>query len=114
MLTGAVSALQLDINDPQSIKDAAATTSFNVRSNYTANHTGQIPGSNNAAVQQGNRSQWASNDDQLMWGLAAMTAAEMDFPADDDKPSWKTMAQNVFDAMAQRWEDDGDCGGGLR
>ena len=137
----------------ESIKDAAATASFNMMSKYTGNHTGGTPGyipqsystgaqvfatlidywyytgdrSNNAAVQQGmywqrgdnndyvptNYSAFMSNDDQIAWGLAAMRAAEVSFPAEDDKPSWTTLAANVFDDLAQRWDTD-NCGGGLR
>lgn len=83
--------------------------------------------SNNAAVSQGmywqrgekddympsNYSSFLGNDDQLFWGLAAMTAAELDFPEKSSMPTWVTLAQNVFNDMVVRW-DTSTCGGGLR
>ncbi|KAJ5594488.1 glycosyl hydrolase family 76 protein [Penicillium hispanicum] len=153
LVVGAASAIDLDITDEQSLKNAAATAAFNTMSNYTANQTGQAPGalpsiwweggalfdiliqywawtgdaSNNPAVSQGmywqrgsgddymprNYSSYLGNDDQVTWGLAAMTAAEMGFPQQDSMPSWLTLAENVFNAMSARW-DDRHCGGGLR
>ncbi|KAL1639783.1 hydrolase 76 protein [Diplodia intermedia] len=54
------------------------------------------------------------NDDEAVWGLAAMTAAERGFPlADDSEPAYVERARNVFDNMAGRW-DTATCGGGLR
>ncbi|OLL24065.1 Mannan endo-1,6-alpha-mannosidase DCW1 [Neolecta irregularis DAH-3] len=54
------------------------------------------------------------NDDQGFWGLAAMSAAERNFP---NPPStgvqWLALAQAVFNGQATRW-DDANCGGGLR
>jgi mannan endo-1,6-alpha-mannosidase len=121
-------------------------------SNYTSNHTGEIPGivndswwesavlyrtliqywsltgdaSNNPAVTQGmywqrgdndympsNISEYIGNDDQASWALAAMTAAESKFPEETKLASWITLAQNVFDIQAARW-DTKNCGGGLR
>jgi mannan endo-1,6-alpha-mannosidase len=46
-----------------------------------------------------------------MWGLAAITAFERSFPAGSH--SYLSLAQNVFDSQAARW-DDKTCGGGLR
>ncbi|PHH65021.1 hypothetical protein CDD81_3419 [Ophiocordyceps australis] len=55
------------------------------------------------------------NDDQGFWGVAAMTAAEVNFdnPAPGD-PQWLATAQGVFNTMAthKRWDET--CGGGLR
>lgn len=53
------------------------------------------------------------NDDQSFWALAAMTAAEVGFPSPNGSASWSTLAKNVFDEQAARW-DDGTCEGGLR
>ncbi|OJJ94888.1 glycoside hydrolase family 76 protein [Aspergillus aculeatus ATCC 16872] len=82
--------------------------------------------SNNAAVTQGMYwqigdndympSNWSSqigNDDQMAWGLAAMTAAELDYPEDVNQPSWLTLAEGVFNTQVARW-DTSNCGGGLR
>lgn len=54
------------------------------------------------------------NDDQAFWGMAALTAAENNFPnppAGD--PSWLSLAQAVFNEQVGRW-DTSTCGGGLR
>lgn len=83
--------------------------------------------SNNAAILQGmnwqsggnndfftsNYSQTIGNDDQQVWALAAMTAAELGFPQQPSKTAWITMAENVFNEQIQRW-DTRSCGGGLR
>jgi len=54
------------------------------------------------------------NDDQGFWGMAAMLAAETNFPnPPKDKPQWLALAQAVFNTQAQRWET-ADCNGGLR
>lgn len=55
------------------------------------------------------------NDDQGLWAMAAMLAAERKFPDPPSKqPQWLDLARNVFDEMAnpERWDDK--CGGGLR
>lgn len=83
--------------------------------------------SNNPTVEQGmywqkgaddnympaNSTTTMGNDDQVYWGLAAMTAAELDFPASNEEPSWTSLARNVFDTLAARWDTD-SCDGGLR
>ena len=54
------------------------------------------------------------NDDQGFWGMAAMTAAEVNFQnPPDGTPGWVAMAQAVFNLMASRW-DNTTCAGGLR
>ncbi|KAJ5085379.1 CAZyme family GH76 [Penicillium argentinense] len=60
-----------------------------------------------------NSSSYLGNDDQMFWGLAAITAAELNFPEREDEPSWVTLAQGVFDAQVARW-DMTSCNGGLR
>jgi len=61
-----------------------------------------------------NQTHSEGNDDQCFWGLAAMAAAEMDFPnPPTDQPQWLALAQAVFNEMWDRW-DSQNCGGGLR
>lgn len=61
-----------------------------------------------------NQSKSLGNDDQAFWGMAAMTAAELNFPNPPaDKPQWLALAQAVFNSQARRW-DNATCGGGLR
>lgn len=80
----------------------------------------------NAAVQEGmyfqkgdddffpsNYSQYLGNDDQVFWGLAAITAAEFNYPEQDGQPSWVSLAQGVFNTQYPRW-DTSSCHGGMR
>jgi mannan endo-1,6-alpha-mannosidase len=60
-----------------------------------------------------NYSQYLGNDDQVFWGLAAITAAELNFPERDNEPSWVSLAEGVFNGQIPRW-DMTSCGGGLR
>ena len=62
-----------------------------------------------------NQTMSLGNDDQSTWALAAMTAAEKDFPIPQGAPisSWAELAVNVFEAQAARWDND-TCNGGLR
>lgn len=61
-----------------------------------------------------NQTKTEGNDDQGFWGMAAMSAAEMNYPnPPDDEPQWLALAQAVFNEMVTRW-DDSTCGGGLR
>ncbi|KAJ5533614.1 mannan endo-1-6-alpha-mannosidase [Penicillium frequentans] len=60
-----------------------------------------------------NYSSFLGNDDQMFWGLSAMTAVEYKLP---DRPtgfSWLSLAQGVFNTQKARW-DTTMCGGGLR
>ena len=60
-----------------------------------------------------NQTKDEGNDDQVFWGFAAMSAAELKFPAPEaGYPSWTAQAQAVFNTQAARW--DPACGGGLR
>ena len=52
------------------------------------------------------------NDDQLWWGIAAITAAEYNLPASAGAPSWLQLAENVFGEVQARW-DATTCNGGL-
>ncbi|AEO54904.1 glycoside hydrolase family 76 protein [Thermothelomyces thermophilus ATCC 42464] len=61
-----------------------------------------------------NQTMTEGNDDQGFWGMAVMSAAELNF--DDPphgRPQWLALAQAVFNTQAARWEER-DCGGGLR
>lgn len=61
-----------------------------------------------------NQTKDEGNDDQVFWGFAAMSAAELGFPAPaSSDPSWLSLAQAVFNTQAERW-DDTTCNGGLR
>ncbi|KAL1961823.1 hypothetical protein VTN77DRAFT_1035 [Rasamsonia byssochlamydoides] len=61
-----------------------------------------------------NQSKTEGNDDQGFWGMAAMSAAERNFPnPPEDQPQWLALAQAVFNSQAARW-DQSTCGGGLR
>lgn len=61
-----------------------------------------------------NQTKSEGNDDQGFWGLAAMTAAEVNFPnPPSSSPQWLALAQAVFNTYAARW-DASTCGGGLR
>jgi mannan endo-1,6-alpha-mannosidase len=68
----------------------------------------------NADYMTPNQTKTEGNDDQGFWGIAAMSAAEVNFPNPPaDKPQWLALAQAVFNTQAPRW-DDTSCGGGLR
>ncbi|ELR03369.1 hydrolase 76 protein [Pseudogymnoascus destructans] len=61
-----------------------------------------------------NQTKALGNDDQGFWGMAAMTAAEYNFPnPPKDQPQWLALAQAVFYTQASRW-DDAHCNGGLK
>ena len=53
------------------------------------------------------------NDDQAIWALAAMRAAELNFPSPSNSPAWLDLATKVFNDQASRWDTE-SCGGGLR
>ncbi|EKV06618.1 Glycosyl hydrolase, putative [Penicillium digitatum PHI26] len=158
LLSSAARAINLDISDEQSIKDAASTSTYAMMKYYYGNETGQIPGAFPDKWWEGapllmalleywhftgdttyNEElsvalQWQSgtdgdympsnyssylvntvrgNDDQMFWGLAAMTAAELSFPDRSTGFSWLSLAQGVFNTQIKRW-DTSSCGGGLR
>lgn len=62
-----------------------------------------------------NQSMVEGNDDQGVWGLTVMSAAERNFtnPTEDGVPGWLAMAQGVFNTMWMRWDSE-HCGGGVR
>ncbi|KAL2064631.1 hypothetical protein VTL71DRAFT_3768 [Oculimacula yallundae] len=59
-----------------------------------------------------NQTKTLGNDDQSTWALAAMSAAEQNFPVPEGT-SWVSLADAVFNEQALRW-DAATCGGGLR
>ena len=61
-----------------------------------------------------NQTKTEGNDDQGFWGMAAMAAAEQNFPnPPSNQPQWLALAQAVFNTQALRWDPD-TCNGGLR
>ncbi|EPE05037.1 glycoside hydrolase family 76 protein [Ophiostoma piceae UAMH 11346] len=61
-----------------------------------------------------NQTRTEGNDDQGFWAMAAMSAAENNFPNPPaDQPQWLALAQAVFNEYTTRW-DTTSCGGGLR
>ncbi|KAL2069684.1 hypothetical protein VTL71DRAFT_14363 [Oculimacula yallundae] len=61
-----------------------------------------------------NQTKAEGNDDQGFWAMAAMLAAETNFPnPPPDQPQWLALAQAVFNELAGRW-DETTCNGGLR
>jgi mannan endo-1,6-alpha-mannosidase len=61
-----------------------------------------------------NQTSSEGNDDHAFWGLAAMTAAEANYPNPPaGQPQWLALAQAVFNLMAANW-DTSTCNGGLR
>ncbi|KAJ5301260.1 hypothetical protein PENANT_c023G09596 [Penicillium antarcticum] len=153
LLSNVAKAIDFDISDEQTIKDAASTSAYSMMTWYYGNETGQIPGAfpdkwwEGAALflallqywhftgdttynselsiglqwQSGddgdympsNYSSYLGNDDQMFWGLAAMTATEYTFPDRSTGYSWLSLAQGVFNTQIKRW-DTSSCGGGLR
>jgi mannan endo-1,6-alpha-mannosidase len=54
------------------------------------------------------------NDDQAFWGIAAMQAAEYNFPnPPEGDPSWLSLAQAVYNEQIGRWLPQ-YCGGGIQ
>ena len=49
----------------------------------------------------------------MFWGLAAITAAELNYPDVPGQYSWLSLAQGVFNTQIRRW-DTTTCDGGLR
>ncbi|KAG9541235.1 mannan endo-1,6-alpha-mannosidase DCW1 precursor, partial [Aureobasidium melanogenum] len=61
-----------------------------------------------------NQTKSEGNDDQAFWGMAAMSAAEVNFPnPPKGQPQWLALAQATFNSQALRW-DTKTCDGGLR
>lgn len=61
-----------------------------------------------------NQTKSEGNDDQGFWAMAAMSAAELNFPNPPaNQPQWLALAQAVFNDYVSRW-DTTTCGGGLR
>ncbi|BDD55427.1 hypothetical protein MPDQ_005889 [Monascus purpureus] len=145
--------IDLNVNDPESLKSAAALSASIMMDYYNARESRDIPGkldgtwweggaifmtliqywyftgdtTYNAAVSEGmywqkgkdndyfpsNYSNYLGNDDQMFWGLAAMTAAELNYTENAGEPSWLALAQGVFNTQVPRWDPD-NCHGGMR
>ncbi|XXG99841.1 Mitochondrial import inner membrane translocase subunit tim22 [Hypoxylon texense] len=61
-----------------------------------------------------NQTRTLGNDDQGFWAMAAMSAAENNFPnPPDGQPQWLALVQAVFNEYVDRW-DPATCNGGLR
>lgn len=58
-----------------------------------------------------NQSQTEGNDDQGVWALALINAAELQFK--DPPHTWISMTETIFDLLLSRW-DTSTCGGGIR
>ncbi|PSN62985.1 mannan endo-1,6-alpha-mannosidase [Corynespora cassiicola Philippines] len=64
-----------------------------------------------------NQTKSLSNDEQSIWGLAALAAAESGLSKPENVTwEWEDLAANVFDVQTARWHsgDNATCGGGLR
>ncbi|RLV93659.1 Mannan endo-16-alpha-mannosidase DFG5 [Spathaspora sp. JA1] len=59
-----------------------------------------------------NQSMTEGNDDQGVWGMAIIQAAERNF-TEPSAHSWISLTQAIFNTMNARW-DTTHCGGGLR
>jgi mannan endo-1,6-alpha-mannosidase len=59
-----------------------------------------------------NQTKSEGNDDQAIWALAAMSAAEFQLP-ESSGVSWVSLAEAVFNDQVARW-DTSMCNGGLR
>jgi|TARA_R110002003_G_scaffold805_2_gene21473 mannan endo-1,6-alpha-mannosidase len=69
------------------------------------------------AFMPANQTKTLGNEDQSIWGLAAMTAAEVGLPSPPKNLQWLDLAVNVWNTQAQRLdqqETNGTCGGGLK
>ncbi|KAJ5113012.1 Mannan endo-1-6-alpha-mannosidase DCW1 [Penicillium angulare] len=148
-----VLAIELDVTNKDSIKNAANIATYGMMTYYTGNETGGIPGAFPTKWWEGsallmallnywhftgddyyneelrialqwqggdkgdymptNYSSFLGNDDQMFWGLAAITAAEFKLPNLDTGYSWLSLAQGTFNTQKARW-DTSMCGGGLR
>ncbi|KAF2621058.1 glycoside hydrolase family 76 protein [Macroventuria anomochaeta] len=64
------------------------------------------------AFMPANQTKVLGNDDQSFWGLASLSAHEVQLPA-PASGSWLEFAKNVFDTQTSRW-DTHSCDGGLK
>ncbi|RJE19238.1 hydrolase family 76 protein [Aspergillus sclerotialis] len=147
-------ALEIDENQPDSVKKAAASVAGDLMDmyhkdidktgiigkldgtwwiggaifmtmmeywHYTGDETYNSDVTDGMLAQKGkyndyfpsNWSTWLGNDDQIFWGLASITAAELNYPERDGQPSWVALAQGVFNNQVGRWDGE-HCGGGMR
>lgn len=152
----AQASIDLNLDDPNSIKKAAKIAAEGMLKYYTGYRPGDVPGNlpdpyywweagamfgalvdyyyytgdksyvditTQALLWQvgpdrnympPNQTKTLGNDDQGFWGMAAMSAAEVNFPnPPEDQPQWLALAQAVFNTQYPRW-DNTTCGGGLK
>ena len=64
------------------------------------------------AFMPANQTKVLGNDDQSFWGLASLSAHEVQLPA-PASGSWLEFAKNVFNTQTVRWDTD-SCNGGLK
>lgn len=98
-------------------ESAGVLTSMIHYSHYTEDYAYEETVANALGTQAGSGqdfmgAQTLGNDDQLWWGLAAMTAAEYNFRQPASGVSYLQLAQNVYDQVLARW-DTTSCKGGL-
>lgn len=60
-----------------------------------------------------NQSLVEGNDDQGVWGMTILEAAERNLSQPSDSHSWISLSQAIYNTMNARW-DPGNCNGGLR
>ncbi|KAL4802833.1 glycosyl hydrolase family 76-domain-containing protein [Aspergillus unguis] len=80
--------------------------------NSVVSHDMMFQAGSNFDYFDSNYSQWLGNDDQMFWGLAAITASETGFPEVKGKPTWTSLARAVATMQINRW-DDRACDGGI-
>ncbi|KAL3476735.1 glycosyl hydrolase family 76-domain-containing protein [Aspergillus californicus] len=80
--------------------------------NSVVSHDMMFQAGSNYDYYDSNYSQWLGNDDQMFWGLAAITASETGFPEVSDKPTWTSLARAVATMQINRW-DTRACDGGI-
>ncbi|KAJ5779891.1 Six-hairpin glycosidase [Penicillium paradoxum] len=113
ILAASVAAIDLDVNDEQSLKNAATIAAFNTMSNYTSNVTGNIPGKLNESWGEGGVlfqtmiQYWyltgdASNNDAVSQGMYWQRGNDDYFPANysqyssnDDHMAWGLAAMTA-------------------
>ncbi|KAL4869198.1 hypothetical protein BDV12DRAFT_168450 [Aspergillus spectabilis] len=87
-------------------------TSGDNQYNSVVSHDMMFQAGRNYDYFDSNYSQWLGNDDQMFFGLAAITASETGFPEVDGKPTWTSLARAVCTMQWNRW-DTRTCDGGL-
>ncbi|KAL4884484.1 glycosyl hydrolase family 76-domain-containing protein [Aspergillus karnatakaensis] len=87
-------------------------TSGDNQYNSVVSHDMMFQAGRNYDYFDSNYSQWLGNDDQMFFGLAAITASETGFPEISNKPTWTSLARAVATMQYNRW-DNRTCNGGI-